>query len=74
MGLHQPPDLPTSNAYPTSRVGGRFDFFPAKVKRKDELKDIGAIFPLCCAFLSTGVKTIGGCCNPPFGELGFKLL
>ena len=32
----------------------------------------GAIFPLCCALLSTIAKTVGGCCNPPFGELGLR--
>ena len=32
------PHLPTLKACPTSGVGGRFDFFFAKVKGKDELE------------------------------------
>ena len=48
------------------------------MKGKGELKKIPkAILPLCCTFLSTGVKTVvgggggfaGTCCNPP-SELG----
>ena len=72
MGLHQPPDLPTLKAYPTSGVGGRFDFFFAKMKRKDKVKDTQSNFLICYAFLSTRAKTVWGrgLLQPPFGELG----
>ena len=47
------------------------------MKRKDELKDTGAILPLFCAFLSTGVKTVltEVVTTPPlpFGELGLRI-
>ena len=35
-----PPDLPTLKPYPTPGIGGRF----AKMKTKDELKDIRSNF------------------------------
>ena len=49
--------------------------FSAKMKRKDELEIPGTILPICCAFLSTGAKTVWRVdCNPrPFGELGLKV-
>ena len=38
------------------------------------LKVPGAILPLCCAFLSTGAKTVWGLLLPPSGELGLSPL
>ena len=63
MGLHQPPPNFESLPYPRSRWSVRIVF--TKLKRKDELKIPGEIFPICCAFLSTRSKTVGGWCNPP---------
>ena len=63
MGLN--PSSPTLKAYPTPGVGSRFDFF-AKMKRKDELRDIRCnLFPLLRIFEHRGDNCLGGCCNPP---------
>ena len=41
-----------------------FVFF-AKMRGKMNLKVSRVILFLGCSFLSTGTKTVGGCCNPP---------
>ena len=50
-----PPDLPTLKAYPTPGVGGRFGFFFAKMKGKDELEGTQSNFtPWLCDFEHQG--------------------
>ena len=66
-----PLNLPTLKAYPTPRVGDGFILLLLlKWRERMSLKIPGAIFPLCCAFLSTRVKTVWG--QPPFRELGLS--
>ena len=50
-----PPDLPTLKAYPTPGVGGRVEFFFAKMKGKDELEGTRSNFtPWLCDFEHQG--------------------
>ena len=60
-----PPDHPTLKAYPTPGVGGKFEIFSLKWRERMNLKVPGAILPLGCAILSTGVKTVRGVVATP---------
>ena len=58
-------DFPTLKAYPTRGVGGRFDFFFAKMKGKDEVEGTRSNFtPWLCDFEHQGENCLGSCCNP----------
>ena len=65
-----PPHLPTLKAYPTPGVGGRFEIFSLKWRKRTNLKVPGAILPLGCAILNTRAKTVREVVATPFGELG----
>ena len=64
-GSHEPPPLPTLKAYPTPGVGGRFEFFSLKWRKRMNLKVPGAILPLGCTILSTRAKTVRGVVATP---------
>ena len=61
----RPPKV-ESLPYPWEVVG--FDFFPSKMREKDEPKGTWSNFNLACVFLSTGAETVRGR-STPFREL-----
>ena len=72
-GSHQPPSPPNFESLPYPVVRGRFDFFFAKMKGKDELEGTRSNFtPWKCDFEHQCENSLGGCCNLPFGELGLS--
>ena len=61
-----PPDLPTLKAYPTPGVGGKFRFFFAEMKGKDELEGTRSNFtPWLCDFEHQGEAVTGVVATPP---------
>ena len=64
-GIVPTPHLPTLKAYPTPGEGGMFNFFFAKMRGNDELKDTWSSLSLGYALLSTGGKLFGGLLQSP---------